>query len=81
MSLKIMLFLGILKAAVIIPRKRDTANLIKELGSMWRTDNLNEYQTKKKNIFLKRLNLGHAGEINIFISNSKFRLMLNYLFQ
>lgn len=59
--LKTMLFLGFLKAAVIIQRKGDTANLIKELGSMWRTDNLNDNQTKKKNRLLKRLNLSHTG--------------------
>lgn len=59
--LKTMLFLGFLKAAVIVRRKGDTANLIKELGSMWRTDNLNDYQTKKKHRLLKRLNLCHTG--------------------
>ncbi|CAH2090563.1 unnamed protein product [Euphydryas editha] len=51
---------GFLKAAIVIPKKSDMENLIKQLGIMWRTNNLNNYQTNKKNRFLKQLNLGHA---------------------
>ncbi|CAH2267370.1 jg27553 [Pararge aegeria aegeria] len=52
---------GILKAVVLLPKKKDIENLIKGLAMIWKTDNLNHLQVKQKNRRLKQLNFGQSG--------------------
>ncbi|XP_039757348.1 uncharacterized protein LOC120631732 [Pararge aegeria] len=50
----------ILKAVVLLPKKKDIENLIKGLAMIWKTDNLNHLQVKQKNRRLKQLNFGQS---------------------
>lgn len=54
--------LGFLKATVLLPETKNIKILIRGLGKMWKTENLNDVQIKAKNRRQKQLKFGQLGK-------------------
>ncbi|XP_045774261.1 odorant receptor 4-like [Maniola jurtina] len=64
---------SVLKATVLFPKKKEIENLIRGLARMWKTENLNNIQTKQKNRRLKQMNVG----LKVFYWASRASVVLN----